>query len=448
MTTNTAGAKFSTGTLRIFGADTLSKIFEIILSIYVARHLGPLQLGHLVILLAISGYAEKLGRLSLDHAAVFLLGKERCSLRQAHRTLTMSSLILSLPWILLGFLLKNLITAHFLKLPEISPNAYLLALAHIPISFLLINSRKLLTQAGEVAAYNLTIWPVPVAQLIFLAASSLILPEFNLAAVLGASLAAQALAVFYAHGRLLIINPNPEKYNPTFVPELLRWGWRFYQTMIPQFLQIRIDLMLVAFFLDPTQTAYYSLATTASQLLWRLPQVANVLFYPMSAKMTDQEACAFAANITRQLALWMTLGAACGSLFIYPATQFLYGSQYLHLVGAFLILLPGTISMGVAKSLYEYFNARGLTQVTRQTAAITLAANVLLNLILLPILGTAGAALTSSLTYLMTWAMLARSFIKRTALPANVFWSFRQDIPVYQRLIKSMTGKTADFLKF
>jgi O-antigen/teichoic acid export membrane protein len=83
----------------------------------------------------------------------------------------------------------------------------------------------------------------------------------------------------------------------------------------------------------------------------------------------------------------------------------LYGRAFLPSVDAFLWLLPGIFALGINTILMNYFAAEGMPPIAIWSPAIASAANIGLNLWLLPSMGIVGASVASSVAYVMMLVM-------------------------------------------
>ncbi|HIP96355.1 MAG TPA: hypothetical protein EYH32_03970, partial [Anaerolineae bacterium] len=104
--------------------------------------------------------------------------------------------------------------------------------------------------------------------------------------------------------------------------------------------------------------------------------------------------------------------AAAGSLLV----PFLYGTAYSGAIRPMLILLPGAVVITVYKVVVRDFISRDRQKVPILTAVLGLAVNVVLNLVLIPKLGTAGSALAATLSYSITTGVLVLAFIAESGL--------------------------------
>jgi Na+-driven multidrug efflux pump len=87
------------------------------------------------------------------------------------------------------------------------------------------------------------------------------------------------------------------------------------------------------------------------------------------------------------------------------------------------LLLPGVLLFGGASALSAYFtNHAGLPQVPARVAALSLLLNAGLSLLLVPLLGMAGAALAASASYAATVLLLGWRFARHAGLPLRTLF--------------------------
>ncbi len=82
--------------------------------------------------------------------------------------------------------------------------------------------------------------------------------------------------------------------------------------------------------------------------------------------------------------------------------ELLFSSRFLPAVNPLRILLPGAAAMGISRVLANDIAGRGKPLLNSYVAGGTLALNLSLNLLWIPRLGIAGAALASTVSYTAT----------------------------------------------
>ena len=102
----------------------------------------------------------------------------------------------------------------------------------------------------------------------------------------------------------------------------------------------------------------------------------------------------------------MLTGAA---LLLRPTVEFVFGPAFVGVPALFWILAPGIVVNGLTGPVASYLTSQG--HQFPGLAAVSVAANIVLNASLIPIMGAAGAALASSLTYGLGGVWLFWKFI-------------------------------------
>src|SRR5207249_4281268 len=92
-----------------------------------------------------------------------------------------------------------------------------------------------------------------------------------------------------------------------------------------------------------------------------------------------------------------------------------------------LILLPGICLIGIEAVLVQHFVGTGLPRAIPIFWLVTLAVNVGLNLMLVPIFGARGAALVSTLSYALIFVLVTIYFWMKTGRRAAEMFFLRRD---------------------
>jgi len=111
--------------------------------------------------------------------------------------------------------------------------------------------------------------------------------------------------------------------------------------------------------------------------------------------------------------------------FVVPA---LYGKAFIGAVLPLSILLPGVAFYGMAHITSAYFNGHiGKPIINTGLAAISLIINIVLNIILIPKIGVNGAALSSTIAYILAMGVCIYMFIRLSGTPVKDMLIVRKD---------------------
>ena len=168
-----------------------------------------------------------------------------------------------------------------------------------------------------------------------------------------------------------------------------------------QFLLQRIDVLFVSVLLGMRDVGLYSVAYGLAELLLLVPQRLGVLYLPRVAGQSSPAQKSEEIRLSTSVVFAGTLVAAATVAAVGPiAIRLLYGNAFGGSVAPLFLLLPGVCALAINNILGAYLAGVGRIEINLVVAAIGLACNLLLNWILIPRYGIAGAAVSSSLCYL------------------------------------------------
>ena len=220
-----------------------------------------------------------------------------------------------------------------------------------------------------------------------------------------------------------------------FVQHAFGFGWRSHLGAVVQYLQHRADVVLVLYYLPLRDLGIYSLAVGLAELLWYVPQSVSQVLLPHIAASEDADAdditsafCRTSVAITALLSVLLALTATLVIPWILPAFR--------SAVPLLWILLPGTVVASIFKVLASDLNGRGQPLRTLFPPAAALLFSLAVCSYAIPRFGMIGAAVVSSLSYLLNASLYLYSYSRNSALNARslVLLQF-SDIAWYRRLL-------------
>lgn len=310
-------------------------------------------------------------------------------------------------------------------LSALGPEAYrwlwLLALA-APLLLLSPNLAGWWLGQGRMVPMARTSLAPPCLALLFLAAAWL-LGQGGVPQVLAAWVGAKVLVALVL---LLLFKRGGRLGMPDFAA--LRGDWGFIATIgltnLIGLLNYRVGLFVVERQLGLADTGVYSIAVVVAELLWF---VSGSLTQAVYGRIGTPDADRAAATTVRVVQLGVAALLVAAPLLWLLAAALLpqvLGPVYAGSLLPLALLLPGALLFGGASAFSAYFtNHAGRPQVPAQVAALSLAINGALAWVLVPHLGTAGAALAASAAYTASVAVLAGRFAAAAGWPLRrVLW--------------------------
>jgi len=297
---------------------------------------------------------------------------------------------------------------------DIPSELLLIALISLPFQLCTLLVLNLFLAFGDVRKFNL----LDVCSQVYLLVNAIIvllLLRSDLHLLFGLNTIAGGLiaTVLILMARRSIINAIGDgRFAPdvALFSRMMRFGIRINIMNAALALILRADVLLVNYFRGEAEAGVYSIAAQCSLLLIMFPNVVGTMLFPNVAEM-GSSSTTFTARVIRHAAaiqLLMCL-AAIPAAFLLPVV---YGSSFSPATSQFLLLLPGTIFLGLQMMLSQHLVGVGRIGIMPLfwMAAVILA--VSLDVLLIPAFGATAAAAVSSATYAFIFALTLFYFMK------------------------------------
>jgi O-antigen/teichoic acid export membrane protein len=388
-----------------------------VLSIVLARTIGPTGTGRFALLVTLSGLTAMVVSLGLSAGITYEVSRRRWSARGAFKTSYAASLLLGL----IGFAggLAVFVLLHGSVFHGIETALAVVALSSLPpvIAYQFADSILLARERYEgYAALELS------------HSVTLLLIGAGLAAVFGLTGAVVGLPAAAVIGCLVgVALLLPETKGDTVVdePGLLRRASRFglqsWGANLLQQINYRFDLLILAAYASARDVGVYSVALTLTTIAWILPQALQTVLFPRVASLdeataageiTFEESESALAKGVRHGVLLLLPTLAVMSLLLLVAVPLLYGPKFHDTIWLGFILLPGTLLLGLAKILGSVVSGRGYPRYALYASGASAVTALALYLGLIPPFHAWGAAVASSITYAFG-ALLGLYFFRR-----------------------------------
>jgi len=184
----------------------------------------------------------------------------------------------------------------------------------------------------------------------------------------------------------------------------IAFGLRAHLSNVITFLNYRVALYLVSFLLDPAAAGRYALSIQLAEVLWMIASAATVVVFPESAAHNSTPAAL--QKMVRRIALSVfkiTLaGGLLAGVLSVVVIPWVFGRDYAGSVLPFVILLPGIITWSYMSVVANSLAGMGLQRVNIQGALLSFTLNGAGCLLAIPVFGTPGAAVASSVAFTVT----------------------------------------------
>lgn len=208
-------------------------------------------------------------------------------------------------------------------------------------------------------------------------------------------------------------------------------------------LNYRADVYIVAIFTTPAMLGMYTLAVAAAETLLTATQVTAVVTMPHVGSMERKAAEQLTARCVRHNVI--VAAACCGLLALVApvVVRVLYGAAFLPMVAALRILLVGVFALSLGSPMSNFFTLRlGKPEVPLLLAGISAAICIGTSVALVPRIGLVGAALGSTLAYVLGQAAAIAYFSSISGISARrVLVPRLSDIATYGAIIVGVARK-------
>jgi O-antigen/teichoic acid export membrane protein len=375
-----------------------------VLSIVLARTIGPSGNGRYVLLLTLVGLTSMIVSLGLHAGITYEVSRRRWSVARAFRTSYAVAFLLGLLGILAGFAFYVL-TRHSI-FGGIQAWVALLALASLPPTLAYEFGATILLARERYEQWS---------SLLLVHAATLMLIGAGLAIPFGLSGAVVGIPASAVIGALLGVKLLSEESRVDTTSDggeslarAVRFGLQSWGANLLQQVNYRFDVLILGGFATAADVGVYSVALTLTSVAWVLPQALQTVLFPRAASLEEAAVTGELTNadsedaVARALRHGVLLMAPAGlavAALLLIAVPLLYGPSFHQTIPLGFVLLPGVLLLGVGKIVGAAVTGRGFPRYALYGVAISVPVTLALYLGLIPPFHEWGAAIASSVSY-------------------------------------------------
>jgi O-antigen/teichoic acid export membrane protein len=388
------------GSLAIIGARVLSSAAMLTVGVMVARTLGPGGRGEYAVVLAVVSLLQLLASLGLTFSNVFHLGQGTLN---ADAVISASVYVgLGSSLVLMGLVILMMPILRPTIFDDASPSVVLIGLMSLPATVL----------GGSLNAINLA------RQRIFLFNGiNLVQAMLNLTLVVGflyglhlgirsvmfAWLISSIVFLVAALGSSLLGADRRAALDPRHVrraaPILLSFGAKGQVGNIAQFMNNRLDQLLVGAWLGSTQLGFYAAAVSVGEAFRFVPDAINTMLFSRISAADSERARIMTARAFKVIVAIAILWSSAMLIGSEIAIRLLYGPVFSPAVTATRLLIPGVGLLMTSSVLGAYLAGRGRVMLNSWVTLVGLVVTSVLDVLLIPHWGINGAAVASLASY-------------------------------------------------
>jgi O-antigen/teichoic acid export membrane protein len=423
-------ARLSSGVLL---ANAVAAIAIAGTAVLTARLLGPSGRGQFSLATLLATLALTLGTSGLGAALTYQTARGERPKQMALGAALILGLALGGTITVVGYCVVGL---GGLTLKGVAETDILISLLILPGAFVLTNVQSVYLGLQRFRAFN----AITIAQAVLpLALIGIVLGlgggvRSAIAAMVGATTALGACAAVLAVRSMRLSS----RLDRPYVRSLFAYAWRVLPANVLGFLGYRLDVFILDGYRGTAAVGLYSAGVVIAEGLWMPSQAVSVALFPRIAAETDDAVRRALTPRVARNTFWLT---ALLGLVLYllsrPVVTLLYSSAFAASAGALKALLPGIVAVSAARVLGNDIAARGRPLTMSVLAAISVAANIVLNLVLIPRYGIDGAAWASTASYSILFAATVAVYRQVAGVPLRtILLPSREDGAAYLRLAR------------
>lgn len=377
-------------------AHSARRAGQFAIGVLVARLVGVEGRGVVAALTVPANLATNLSEMGIRQAAALHLGKGDYSLERVQSTLAALLPLATVPAILLSLL--------YFELTGIAERDWLLrllAVAVIPLSLATSYASGILLGRGRIAEFRKANWRPVAINLILLVILGFGL-RLGVVGVLLAAIGAAAVSSVYA----LWIVAKEQRLAIGFDREvairLNRTGLSYAASLLVLTVNYRLMVLLLTAMRPIEEVGLFAQALVIAELVWEVPAAINALIFSRGVAAVEKQDFSRKVMALGRLSLIaaiftaLLIAAAASSFF-----PFLYGRDFAASAPLCIVLLPGAAMFVLFKLLSMDMAGRGKPALALLVMAPTLIVNVALGSWLIGIYGAMGAAVSSSICFIL-----------------------------------------------
>jgi O-antigen/teichoic acid export membrane protein len=394
------------------GSNLSITVISALGGILTARMLEPTGRGELATAIVWAALLTTLATLGLPQALIYFSAQtpeSRKDLFVAAMTLLVfqSTVVCVVGYLLVHLLLDashgtvSLVVSLYLgSIPMSLGTTYLATIAQGAQKFRLSNGIRLCSAIAYIAA-------------IFMAYALKATSSIALVSLLLVTQSIVTTGSFVAYAVALPINPL---LSVPMVRGLLRYGLKSYAGSLSWMTNARVDQFIMSLLLASRDIGLYAVAVSYATLLFPLAgAIANTLF-PHVARLSGHKA---SQAIINALKINLLISSSIAAVMIMSASALIplvFGADFNLSVLPAIILVPGTVILGCNYILSDGLRGRGFPGRVSIAEIVGLICTLISLGLLLPRIGTLGAAISSLICYSVVFAILLTMV---STLPAN-----------------------------
>lgn len=394
-------------------------------SIIVAHWLGAEGLGSLAVINVTVALAVQLSCAGLPSANTYFISQDRRNLGKIWSNSLLFAILAGTSIAVGIILVARFRPSLFGAVPT---SLVTIAAFSIPFQLLTLLGLNVFLAIGQIDRFNLT---DAATQLSLLLSAVFVLVVFStglyelVSVNTGTAILVGVIVVVMVRSVVRKTNTKGRWFDWETFRRMIRYGIKFHVCVVAAIVIVRADLLMVNHFRGPAEAGVYAVAGQMANLLILLPGIVATLLFPRVAAAPDPSA-RLTMRVTRHIAfvMFFVCLVAVGFAFLLPL---IYGPSFTNSTLQLLILIPGVYLFGIEAVMVQHFTGSGLPLALPVFWLIAMISNLAFNFVLIPYYGATAAAVVSTFTYALIFALVAVYFRAKTGNDLSAVLLLRRD---------------------
>ena len=423
----------------IFFSDTYLLILNLITSILIARSLGPELKGVIAYSLSLIQILTPIFLLGLSSSYRYYLSSNKLKLNNTYYSVIRRGIIYYLLLMLLLVALKEF--RFYGAMNDYFNYSYLGLLLIYSFLFLMSNiNNSVFIGISKFKNYNfIRLLRLSIYCLLLLLISTLFGLNLQLLLII--------LSFSYIIDLCFSLYFLNSKRNIKFIFRpiniLNNYAKKVWITSVIVMSNRRIDQLIIGILIEAKFLGLYSIAVIFSEMANKITDaIAPVFFNIVSKSLNKKDNINLFLRFSRVNFLATVLCLLLLFLFGEFLITFMYGDEFNYAYTILVFYLPGVLFWISTRPIYIYFSSSGLPEINSKIEVYGLIIGVSFLLVLTPIYGILGAAIASTLTYIINF-VVAIIYFNKHILKVNI----KEMILIKKDDLIFVKGKLSDFVK-
>jgi O-antigen/teichoic acid export membrane protein len=413
--------------------------------VLLARVLGPASFGTYAVAATLSALSVAATTLGIEHGIAYFVSSGAWHARAAHVASLKVSAIMGLTGAAIGIGARLLFPSAFAGL---SVGLTVVALLGVPFALAWIYASYIALATDRYETYMLfpafgafSLLVLTVAGAAFFGVRGAVIGMSASSAVVGSA------SVVWGRSRL---PPTDRDMGRGDLRRAALFGIKGYAANALGVVSYRADVFILASVASDAAVGRYSTAVAATSLLWVLPNALSDVLYPRVARLSSSGDDAALDMVETKSLRHVSLITIVTVPSLVIALELLvvpvFGAGYRAAINLALILLPGVGLANITGVLASSVVGRGKPSYSLYAGLVTFPLTLGLYAGLIPTFGASGAALASSLSYLLSFLLMSwyyRAITGRRVLP--LLYPTRAELEDWRGLARSARSQAGSF---